>query len=99
MKDLGLVFGCFDFIVTPEGEYIFLEVNEMGAFLWIEQQLPEMGMLDAFCEFLIQGRKDFLWSPSTATLHWDDVIEEAERQLQAEAPKRHVIRRRAEREN
>lgn len=52
MKELNIVFGCFDFIVTPEGEYIFLEVNEMGQFLWIEDLLPELKMLDNFCDFL-----------------------------------------------
>jgi len=36
MGKLGIVFGCFDFIVTPNDEFIFLEVNEMGQFLWIE---------------------------------------------------------------
>jgi len=33
MDDLGIVFGCFDLVVTPNDDYIFLEVNEMGAFL------------------------------------------------------------------
>jgi hypothetical protein len=42
MKELGIVFGCFDFIVTPEGDYIFLEVNEMGQFLWIEEVNPDL---------------------------------------------------------
>lgn len=53
MKNLGIVFGCFDFIVTPEGEYVFLEVNEMGQFLWVEEVLPELKMLDKFCDFLL----------------------------------------------
>src|SRR5690606_39269069 len=30
MEKLGIKFGCFDFIVTPEQEYYFLEVNEQG---------------------------------------------------------------------
>lgn len=33
---LGLVFGCFDLILTPEGEYVFLEVNQAGQWYWIE---------------------------------------------------------------
>jgi glutathione synthase/RimK-type ligase-like ATP-grasp enzyme len=36
VRRLGLVFGCFDFIVTPAGDYVFLEINQMGQFLWIE---------------------------------------------------------------
>ena len=35
---LGLNFGCFDFIVTPAGEYVFLECNPNGQWLWIEQE-------------------------------------------------------------
>lgn len=53
MKQLGIIFGCFDFIVTPAGEYLFLEVNEMGQFLWIEEILPQLKLLDIFCDFLI----------------------------------------------
>ncbi len=33
---MGLNFGCFDFIVTPDGEYVFLECNPNGQWLWIE---------------------------------------------------------------
>lgn len=33
---MGLNFGCFDFIVTPSGEYVFLECNPNGQWLWIE---------------------------------------------------------------
>ncbi len=36
MDTLGLVYGAFDFIVTPDGRYIFLEVNPGGAYMWIE---------------------------------------------------------------
>ncbi len=53
MKKLGLVFGCFDFIVTPDNEYYFLEINEQGQFLWIEEVNPDIKMLDAFVNFLI----------------------------------------------
>lgn len=33
---LGLRFGAIDMIVTPEGRYVFLEVNPHGAWLWLE---------------------------------------------------------------
>jgi len=36
MEFLGLTYGAFDFIVTPEGRYVFLEVNPGGAYMWIE---------------------------------------------------------------
>ena len=34
---LGLSFGCIDMIVTPDSEYVFLEINPNGQWLWIEQ--------------------------------------------------------------
>jgi glutathione synthase/RimK-type ligase-like ATP-grasp enzyme len=37
MKRLNLVFGCVDIILTPENEYVFLEVNPSGQWLWIEE--------------------------------------------------------------
>lgn len=33
---LGLNFGCLDLIVRPDGEYVFLECNPNGQWLWIE---------------------------------------------------------------
>jgi glutathione synthase/RimK-type ligase-like ATP-grasp enzyme len=58
MAKLGLVFGCLDFIVTPANEYIFLEVNEMGQFLWIEERVPQLRLLEAFIGLLVHGRPD-----------------------------------------
>lgn len=90
MADLGLVFGCFDVIVTPAGDYVFLEVNEMGAFLWIEEKVEDLHLLDAFCEFLIQGRIDFQWEHSPRSISWRDVSGGALRQFEVEAPQSHI---------
>jgi hypothetical protein len=38
LKQMHLRFGCFDFIVTPQNEYVFLECNPNGQWLWIERQ-------------------------------------------------------------
>lgn len=38
LKRMHLNFGCFDFIVTPEDKYVFLECNPNGQWLWIELQ-------------------------------------------------------------
>lgn len=59
MKKMNIVFGCFDFIVTPNEEYIFLEVNEQGQFLWIEEALPQANYLDIFCNFLTNRSFEF----------------------------------------
>lgn len=34
----GLNFGAFDFVVTHDGEYVFLELNPNGQWLWIEER-------------------------------------------------------------
>lgn len=36
---LGLVYSAFDFILTPNGEYVFLETNPAGEWLWLENEL------------------------------------------------------------
>ncbi len=37
MNRLGLVYGAIDLRLTPEGRYVFLEINPAGQFLYIEQ--------------------------------------------------------------
>jgi hypothetical protein len=55
MRALGLVFGCIDFVVTPSGDYVFLEINEMGQFLWVEEVCPDIPILACFVDFLLTG--------------------------------------------
>ena len=38
MDRLGLVYGAIDFRRTPGGEYLFLEINPAGQWLFIEHQ-------------------------------------------------------------
>lgn len=89
MERLGLVFGCFDFIVTPEGEHVFLEVNSMGQFLWKERSVPELTLLDDFCAFLASARPDFQGSDRRPRIHHDDYEGPALEMLEQEAT-RHV---------
>lgn len=37
LRRMHLNFGCFDFIVTPDGRYVFIECNPNGQWLWIER--------------------------------------------------------------
>lgn len=39
MEDFGLKFGAFDFIVNKSDEWIFLEINPNGQWLWLEKAL------------------------------------------------------------
>lgn len=77
LQKLGLVFGCFDFIVTPGNELIFLEVNQMGQFLFIEV-FTGYPLLDAFTEFLIQSKIDFKWDITNASIKYKDILPDAE---------------------
>lgn len=36
MVDLRLIYGALDFVVTPEGQWVFLELNPNGQWGWIE---------------------------------------------------------------
>jgi hypothetical protein len=51
MQKLGLVFGCVDMILTPAGDYVFLEVNASGQWGWIEQ-ITGMPITAALVELL-----------------------------------------------
>jgi MvdC family ATP-grasp ribosomal peptide maturase len=39
MEEMGLVFGALDFIQTPDGDYVFLEVNPTGEWGMLERDL------------------------------------------------------------
>jgi hypothetical protein len=58
-RALGLVYGAYDFIHTPDGRYVFLEVNQAGQFLWLEEQTGQP-LLENFCAMLMQRRIDFV---------------------------------------
>jgi glutathione synthase/RimK-type ligase-like ATP-grasp enzyme len=71
LRELGLVFGCIDFIVTPEGEFVFLEVNEMGQFLFVERYCG-LPLLDAFTNFLIQASFNWEWDERAVAVRYTD---------------------------
>lgn len=89
MQKMGLVFGSLDFIVTPENDYIFLEVNEQGQFLWIEEYNSEFKMLDMFIQFLLQKTHQFQWDPQNCA-HTIDQYRDKMMSLQATYMSRHV---------
>lgn len=55
VQSYGLNFSALDLIVTPEGEYVFLENNPNGQFLYIEQLIPEFQLFEALADCLIKG--------------------------------------------
>jgi hypothetical protein len=50
----GLTYGAIDFILTPDGRYVFLEINPSGQYLWIEGATG-LPISDAICDLLIAG--------------------------------------------
>lgn len=54
-NETHLVFGSFDFAVDQRGQWWFLEVNEGGQFLWLDDWEPTCGLLQQFVQFLIYG--------------------------------------------
>lgn len=54
VQTLRLNFGAIDMIVTPSGEYVFLEINGNGQWGWIED-LTGLPIADAIVELLVAG--------------------------------------------
>jgi glutathione synthase/RimK-type ligase-like ATP-grasp enzyme len=51
LDQLGLVFGAIDLIVTPEQEYVFVEVNPSGQWAWLEKETG-LPMIDTLVDCL-----------------------------------------------
>ncbi|WDE05264.1 hypothetical protein SG34_028910 [Thalassomonas viridans] len=82
MDELGLVFGAFDFIVTPDNDWVFLEVNESGQFLFLEQWCPELPVLDAFCKCLVARDNNFTYRRVLQPRKLADVLDDYHFDLQ-----------------
>lgn len=52
LRLMGLSFGCIDFIVTLAGEYVFLECNPNGQWLWVELATG-LKISEAIADFLV----------------------------------------------
>lgn len=66
MEALGLNYGAFDFIVTPEGRHVFLEVNPSGEFMWLLKH-PGLPIDEALADVLC-GRATRRQPPQPARL-------------------------------
>ena len=65
MERLGLNYGAIDMIVTPDGRYVFLEVNPQGQCQWIEE-VTGLPINEALCDLLTSptsGRREVLPTP------------------------------------
>ncbi|NEO81027.1 MvdD family ATP-grasp ribosomal peptide maturase [Moorena sp. SIO4G3] len=53
MAYFGLNYGAIDIILTPDGRYVFLEVNPVGEFFWMETFSPHFPISQAIAEILL----------------------------------------------
>ncbi len=75
LRSLGLVAGAFDFIVTPDDEWIYLEVNEAGQFIFVEQWCDELTLFDALCQFVESSDPAFQYRKPSDPQRLADLIE------------------------
>jgi glutathione synthase/RimK-type ligase-like ATP-grasp enzyme len=54
MECLGLTFGAIDLVERPDGEFVFLEVNPSGQWLWLDRML-DLGISEAVADWLTTG--------------------------------------------
>lgn len=54
VRSLQLTFGAIDMVLTPSGNYVFLEINPNGQWAWI-QELTGMPISSAIADLLIAG--------------------------------------------
>lgn len=52
LRRLDLRYGAVDFIVTPDGRNVFLEVNAVGEFFWLQRN-PGLPMVEAIADVLL----------------------------------------------
>ncbi|MFI0544910.1 MvdC/MvdD family ATP grasp protein [Streptomyces sp. WSLK1-3] len=65
---LGLRYGAIDLVLTPDGRYVFLEINPSGQWLWIEDATG-MPISEAVCDLLLStagGASAFDQGPEAA---------------------------------
>jgi hypothetical protein len=48
----GVCFGSLDFAVDAKGGWWFLEINEQGQFLWLDEFVPDGSLQQRFCVFI-----------------------------------------------
>lgn len=59
VEALGLAFGAIDLVLTPEDEYVFLEINPNGQWAWIQQLCPEIPLRETLADLLIRGKLSY----------------------------------------
>jgi hypothetical protein len=72
VRAFGLCYGAIDLVLTPDGRYVFLEINGNGQWLWIEE-LTQMPIADAIASLLAR-RREATPVALPATDNWTDAL-------------------------
>jgi glutathione synthase/RimK-type ligase-like ATP-grasp enzyme len=71
MDRLGLVFGSIDMILTPQGDYVFLEINPNGQFDFVAR-LAGLPIYEHLAAMLLAGKVQYsIASEEKEVLHAD----------------------------
>lgn len=92
LRELGLAHMSADFVVGPDGEHTFLEVNPQGQFLFLESRAG-LPLLDMFSEFLVAGTVDFTWRRDHELVRFEEFEEVWQQTWHTEAAAHAHLRR------
>jgi len=90
-RKAGITFGSFDFAVDATGKWWFLEVNEEGQFLWLDEFNPAVGIQEKFLAFLTSpegSSKEAIEKQQLLFPSWKDYCKAPARELVA--PEQHI---------
>ncbi len=73
MDSFEINFASLDMILTPEGEFVFLEINPNGQWLWLEEELG-LPLLASMADLLTTN---YSLEGQCAEYEWDSSQREA----------------------
>jgi hypothetical protein len=89
-RESGIVFGSFDFAVDADGAWWFLEVNEQGQFLWLDELNPTLHLQEKFLAFLTsrdeQPRPEVIEEREAFFPSWKEYLDSGAANRQAAEP-------------
>ncbi len=92
LREFDLAHMSVDFVVDPDGEHTFLEINPQGQFLFLETRAG-LPLLDMFSEFLVAGARDFTWRGDHEVVRFAEFEEVWDRTWRDEAARHaHLVR-------
>jgi glutathione synthase/RimK-type ligase-like ATP-grasp enzyme len=69
MQNLHLVYGAIDMRLTPDDEYVFLEINPTGQWLFIEERTGQP-ITETLAELMVKKDRSFISDLLPAAARW-----------------------------